>query len=63
MLIPVPNNVDRFEIAVDQALLDDVEHRLRRTRFPADVANDDWSYGVNVGYLQELVDYWLDSFD
>jgi Epoxide hydrolase N terminus len=33
------------------------------TRWPDDVGNEDWHYGVNRGYLQELVEYWRTGYD
>jgi pimeloyl-ACP methyl ester carboxylesterase len=52
-----------FEIAIDDAVLDDLRDRLRRTRFPIDVENEDWGYGVNTAYLRDIVHYWLDGYD
>jgi pimeloyl-ACP methyl ester carboxylesterase len=55
---PVP-----FEIRVEDAVLDDLRHRLENARFAPDFANEDWRYGVNGTYLRELVAYWRDTFD
>jgi pimeloyl-ACP methyl ester carboxylesterase len=55
--------VEPFEIAVDQAALDDLADRLARTRFADDFANADWRFGVPGDYLRSLVDYWHDGFD
>lgn len=52
-----------FEISVPQSTLDDLRDRLRRARVPLDVANDDWRYGTNRAYLEELVAYWVDGYD
>ena len=52
-----------FTIDVPQAVLDDLAERLRRTRWPVDYANDDWRYGTNRAYLEELVDHWLNRYD
>src|SRR6266542_2634168 len=53
----------RFEVAIPQETLDDLERRLAATRFPPGHTNDDWSYGVPAAYMRELVAYWLDTFD
>ena len=37
--------------------------RLRSARWPADLGNENWSYGVNARYLRELVTYWAEDFD
>lgn len=54
-----------FRIAVDQAVLDDLQDRLARTRWPVDT--DDlaatWKAGTSHRYLRELVDYWRTDFD
>ena len=50
--------VETFEVAVPQATLDDLSDRLARVRWPIDPDNADWVYGVERGYLEELVEYW-----
>jgi pimeloyl-ACP methyl ester carboxylesterase len=52
-----------FTVAVPQAVLDDLHERLARTRWTADFANDDWSYGVNAAYIRDLAAYWRDGYD
>lgn len=54
--------VDPF-VLVPDADLRDLRDRLRRTRFPADFANGDWSYGTNGRWLESLVQYWLGEYD
>jgi pimeloyl-ACP methyl ester carboxylesterase len=54
--------VSPFRIAIDDAVLDDLRQRLRRTRF-ADQIGDAWSYGTDLGYLRDLVGYWAEGFD
>ena len=50
-------------IHVPDATLDDLRARLELTRWPDDVGNDDWSYGVGRTYLQELAEYWFHRYD
>ena len=52
-----------FRAAVSQAVLDDLRLRLERTRFPDEVNDADWSYGIDLAYLKELCDYWREKFD
>ena len=52
-----------LKIETEQIVLDDLRERLRRTRFAPEFANDDWSYGTNLAYLKELIEYWQDRFD
>lgn len=51
-----------FRIDVPQADLDDLRHRLRRTRWAGQLPGG-WGRGVPVGYLRELAAYWADGFD
>lgn len=50
-------------IHVPDDVLEDLRLRLALTRWPDDVGNDDWYYGVRRDYLQELVEYWLNDYD
>ena len=56
-------HVEPFRVDVDEATLADLRGRLARARFPSQVRNAGWAYGANVGYLRELVEYWLDAYD
>ncbi len=55
--------VERFEINVPQDALDDLDDRLRRTRFADDFGNDDWTFGVPGDYLRAIVEHWRERFD
>ncbi len=59
MAFPLPPS----PIHVPDEVLADLRQRLDRTRWPADVGNEDWYYGVNREYLASLVDYWRDGYD
>lgn len=50
-------------IHVSDEQLSNLRTRLKLTRWPLDVGNDDWYYGVNRTYLEELVHYWLNDYD
>ena len=56
-------DIERFEIRVEDAVLDDLRTRLRATRFPDQIEGTGWEYGTPVPYLRELVAYWLDGYD
>jgi hypothetical protein len=47
-----------FHLDVDQAQLDDLRERLRRTRWPRAETVEDWSQGVPLSYVQDLCEYW-----
>jgi microsomal epoxide hydrolase len=52
-----------FQINVPQAVLDDLQQRLNRTRWPDEVENAGWDYGANLGYMRELAGYWQNRYD
>ena len=52
-----------FRVDVPEEVLDDLRHRLRRTRFPNAVEGVGWQQGTDLAYLEELVGYWADGFD
>jgi pimeloyl-ACP methyl ester carboxylesterase len=55
---------ERFQIQVEDAVLEDLRLRLRDTRWtnpPGDPA--EWEFGASPGYLRELVRYWLEVYD
>lgn len=57
------SNPAPFTVAVAASVLDDLRERLRRTRWPADLGNADWSYGMNAEYLRDFCSYWAEDFD
>ena len=57
------NTPEPFKLAVDQTVLDDLDERLRRIRWPDDPDNEDGRFGVTRAYLEEFVSYWLDGYD
>jgi pimeloyl-ACP methyl ester carboxylesterase len=52
-----------FTYRVPQAALDDLQQRLARTRWPEREPVTDWSQGVPLTKLRELVDYWRGEYD
>jgi pimeloyl-ACP methyl ester carboxylesterase len=55
--------VQSFQINVPQPILDDLQRRLARTRWTAEVEGVGWDYGTNVAYMKELADYWQHKYD
>jgi pimeloyl-ACP methyl ester carboxylesterase len=53
----------RFEINIPDATLADMQQRLRSTRWAEDFGNRDWGYGVERGWLEDMVSYWAEAFD
>ena len=58
-----PIFAEPFHLSVSDDELSALQRRLRDARWSPDFANDDWAYGTNAAYLQELVAYWQDGFD
>ncbi len=48
---------------VGDDVLKDLKQRLGNTRWPDEIANQNWDYGTNMSYLKELVTYWENDFD
>src|SRR5688572_8802513 len=59
----VSMTIQPFTIDISQADLDDLRTRLARTRWTDAVEGAGWSYGVDLTYLKELVNYWQHSYD
>jgi epoxide hydrolase len=55
--------VERFHIDIPRADLDDLRDRLGRTRWPDELPEVGWSYGVPLGYVRDLADYWRDGYN
>ena len=49
--------VEPFEIHISDSVLEDLNERITRTRWPRSVPNSGWEYGTDVTTLQSLVDY------
>ena len=60
---PRPAAPTPFKVAIPDSDLDDMLARIRNTRWAPDVGNADWNYGVERGWLQDLVRYWSEQFD
>jgi microsomal epoxide hydrolase len=56
-------SVQPFTIRVEQRVLDDLQQRLAQTRWPSAVDGAGWNYGIDLGYLKQLVAYWRDEYD
>jgi len=52
-----------FRIAISEADLDDLRDRLARTRWPDELPGVEWNYGVPLGYVKDLAEYWRTGYD
>jgi microsomal epoxide hydrolase len=52
-----------FRIEIPQADIDDLRDRLARTRWPDEIPGGGWDYGIPLGYMKELAEYWRTAYD
>ncbi|HSB00527.1 MAG TPA: epoxide hydrolase, partial [Anaerolineales bacterium] len=57
------SEVRPFRIQIPQADLDDLYQRLDRTRWITVEKDAGWTYGIDLGYMKELVDHWRNTYD
>ena len=57
------NNILPFEIAITDAVLADLQARLRNTRWPEAELVSDWSQGAPRAWIQDICRYWADGYD
>jgi pimeloyl-ACP methyl ester carboxylesterase len=55
--------IQPFRIDIPQAALDDLRDRLARTRWPDELPDVGWSFGVPLSYVKELSEQWRTTFD
>ncbi len=58
-----PMAIRPFVVQVPDPVLDDLQTRLRATRYPDELSGAEWDYGTNLAYQRELITYWADEFD
>jgi pimeloyl-ACP methyl ester carboxylesterase len=57
------NSIRPFQLSIDQSTLDDLQTRLRLTRWPDKETVTDWSQGAPLAAVQELCKYWQTEYD
>jgi pimeloyl-ACP methyl ester carboxylesterase len=55
--------IKRFEVNIEQNIVDSLKSRVKNTRWPDEIEGSDWTYGASLSYMKELADYWLNDFD
>jgi epoxide hydrolase len=55
--------IQPFEVRASDEQLADLARRLQATRWPDRETVDDWSQGIPLAYLRELVGYWSAGYD
>ncbi|MBX3084895.1 MAG: epoxide hydrolase [Anaerolineae bacterium] len=56
-------DIQPFHVNIPQSALDDLQNRLMRTRWPNELPDVGWSYGVPLRYVRRLHDYWCTGYD
>lgn len=55
--------MNEFKLSIAQSVLDDLKYRVKNTRWPDEMINAGWNYGIDLSYMQELAHYWTTDFD
>lgn len=55
--------LEQFSLPFSQPPVEDLRKRLRRTRWPDKIPGADWEYGFDLGFLQDICEYWTSQFD
>ena len=55
--------IKKIEINLAQSFLDDLQTKLKITRWPDEIENSGWTYGASLSYMKELADYWTNNFN
>jgi pimeloyl-ACP methyl ester carboxylesterase len=55
--------IQPFRIDVPESILNDLQARLKNTRFARGLAGAGWDHGTSPSYLEELCGYWQREFD
>ncbi|MDA1074085.1 MAG: epoxide hydrolase [Proteobacteria bacterium] len=57
------SDIRPFTIEIHDDQLNDLKRRLRATRWPDAETPEDWSQGVPLAYVKDVVAYWADQYD
>jgi epoxide hydrolase len=58
-----PADVRSYRVEIPRSKLEDLRQRLDRVEWPDELPGADWTYGVPLDYVRELVDRWRMDFD
>jgi epoxide hydrolase len=59
----VDDAIRPFRIDIPAAELDDLRDRLARTRWPDQLPDVGWDYGIALDDVRELASYWRTGYD
>lgn len=52
-----------FSLNVPDSVLIDLNQRLKMTRWPDEIPNNQWKYGADLSYLKSFCEYWANDYD
>ncbi|MCV7229216.1 epoxide hydrolase family protein [Mycolicibacterium komossense] len=55
--------IEPYPIAIDDAQLVDLRHRLESARWPAEITGAGWDYGTDQDFLRSVVQRWVGGYD
>jgi pimeloyl-ACP methyl ester carboxylesterase len=56
-------DVQPFKIQISETVLEDLQQRLGRTRWPSEIPGSGWDYGADLTFVKEMVEYWRTGFN
>jgi pimeloyl-ACP methyl ester carboxylesterase len=56
-------NIKPFKIAIPKKELDDLQDRIKNTRWPGEIAGEGWKRGMPLDHTKKLADFWRTKFD
>src|SRR5687768_13957716 len=56
-------NVTEFKVSIPQSEINELNARLKNTRWPGEEQGSDWNFGTSQTYLKELIAYWTTNYD
>lgn len=57
------SDIRAYVTTIPESAIEDLHRRLDNTRWPEAEPVDDWSQGIPLSYVQELVKYWRHDYD
>ena len=55
--------IEPFSLPYSDAAVKDLHRRLEQTRWPDEIPGSGWEYGMELGYMREICEYWKNHFD
>lgn len=59
----MPGDITSARIDIPEADLDDLRRRIANTRWPDELPDAEWDYGIPLEYTKELAEYWRTRYD